>query len=144
MINGFEEIDHTADVGLRVFACSLDELVMQAARGMLHLMLEDAGSALQVTADGEKLQIAVEAETPDELLHVWLSELLFQMTVTGTFPVDFTVETCTPSELRVLIDLVPLTKDMAAAATEIKAVTWHGLSVEQTADGWQAQVIFDT
>jgi SHS2 domain-containing protein len=37
----------------------------------------------------------------------------------------------------------PYDSDKHQLKTEIKAVTYHGLSVEKTVRGWKAKVIFD-
>ena len=142
--NGFEEIDHTADAGIRVTAETLEQLLLAAARGMLHIMLGQIPVAAPERLTHEELWIPNESDAPDTLLHAWLSELLYQLTVRKSVPVHFDVRECRPASLRVTVSFQPLTREEAAAATEIKAVTWHGLTVERATDGWRAEVIFDT
>jgi len=142
----FEELDHTADVGIRARGETLEEMLIAAALGMLQLMFsaipekpdEDENAA------SDEHVITVEGGNAEELLRTWLSELLYRLTVDRTVPVGFDVEECTTQRIRVRVRSVPMDEDVAAAATEIKAVTWHGLRAEHTQDGWTGEVIFDT
>src|SRR2546430_11162075 len=68
----YEEIEHTADVGIRAYGSTLDELFANAAEGMFSLVA-DLGS---VKAVGE-IEVRLEAEDLPTLLLRWLSELLY-------------------------------------------------------------------
>src|SRR2546427_11618411 len=59
----YEEIEHTADVGIRAYGSTLDELFANAAEGMFSLVA-DLGS---VKAVGE-FQVRVRAEGPRTLM----------------------------------------------------------------------------
>jgi SHS2 domain-containing protein len=37
----------------------------------------------------------------------------------------------------------PLDRDRHEADMEVKAVTWHGYRVQKTANGFEAEIIFD-
>ena len=135
----YEYFEHTADVGLRVRATTLDELFADAARGMFALMID----ADEPTQAGQPVSFRLAADRLDDLLHDWLSELLFtfeaRQLVLGRFDVhitDTTLEAQACSE--------PLDPARHTPGTEIKAVTYHGLSVQRDADGYVAEVIVDT
>lgn len=115
-------------------------MLLAAARGMLQLMFSEIPD---VPAENE-YTLTAEGEDAEQLLRAWLSELLYRLTVERSAPVGFDVEECTPRRIRVRVASASMDERMAQAATEIKAVTWHGLHVEQTADGWIGEVIFDT
>ncbi len=154
----FEEFDHTADAGIRARGDTLAEMLIAAAHGMLQLMFsgvpesparpeapaESGDATRHSTAAVHEHSVAAEADDAEQLLHAWLSELLFRLTVDRSVPVGFDVEECTPRRIRVRMASVPMDERMAGAATEIKAVTWHGLRAEHTLDGWIGEVIFDT
>ena len=70
---GFEEIDHTADVGLRVWAPGLEGLFRQAALGLAALLTDPAELGAR---DGMRLEVrGIDLE---ELLVGWLNELLYR------------------------------------------------------------------
>ena len=71
----FELFDHTADLGLRVHASTFEELLVEAARGLLamHVANPEAVRPLQTRT------IELTSDDPSYLLFDWLSELVFAL-----------------------------------------------------------------
>ncbi len=133
-----EIFDHTADLGLRIRAPSLEELLIDAARGLFSVMVADLATVRPV----EEAAFRIDGENVEELLHDWLAELLF----------TFHVRRLVLAEFRVRVDAAgmtatargePIDPARHAIEVEVKAVTWHGLKVERRPDGWFAEVIVD-
>ena len=130
---GFEEISHTADWSARVWAEDLPSLFVEAARAMNSLSGTVIGTGPRVTQ-------TFEAEGPDveSLLVAFLSELVYyQEQENLAFDVF---------DLRVAAQW--LKAEMEGAQIEsvekaIKAVTYHNLKIEKTADGFETAVVFD-
>ena len=137
----FELFDHTADLGLRVRASTLEDLLADAARGLLamHVANPEAVRPVQTRV------IELAADDPSYLLFDWLSELLY------LFESDkFLVGECdiaisrSPWTLRATCRGEPMDPARHVMDHEVKAITYHGLRVLQSADGsWQAEVIVD-
>ena len=76
------------------------------------------------------------------LLFDWLRELLYRFDsrhlLLGRFAVRVTAAGLDGEAWG-----EPLDPARHALAHEVKAITYHGLKVEQTADGWLAEVIVD-
>lgn len=131
----WEPIEHTADVGLLVRAPTLDELFAESARGLFGLMGEARGP------DVRRERVSLEAPDLDALYVDWLSELLFLFEARGFVPL--------PVSVTVDAGGVRLEAEVAGPAglvqhgPGVKAVTFHGLSVGETSDGWQARVYLD-
>ncbi len=129
----FEEIPHTADWSFRAFGKDLRELFENAAHAIF---------ALEGAAPG-KPQIARPVEVTgidyESLLVNWLTELVWLQESNHETYHRFQIETLTPTELRAQVFGTPLT----ALNKVIKAVTYHNLKIEQTAEGWQATVVVD-
>ena len=133
----FEFIDHTADVGIRVEAPTLEDL------------FETAGLAFtEVVTSAESLDCSVERrfkleeDNIETLLVSWLQELLYLLDteelVFARFQVklhDCSLEATAWGEV--------FDPDRHMIKTEIKAVTYHQLEVAESDQGWQAQVILD-
>jgi SHS2 domain-containing protein len=134
----FETFDHTADVGLRIRAADLDTLFADAARAMFSVMAGD----LAAVRPREEVRIALEADELDALLREWLGELLYMFHVRKLVFSDFSVSVCQRG-LQGSARGEPMDAARHQLDVEIKAVTWHGLKVEQTNDGWLAEVIVD-
>jgi len=133
-----EYMEHAADAGIRVTADSREELFVRAAEGMFTLVAD----ARDIEPE-ELLTVSVEAPDIETLMVYWLSELNFYHQVHRWLfrkykiveMVDFRI-TAELNGIRV----VPNTRNVFA---EIKAVTYHGLSVRQEGDRWLAEIIFD-
>src|SRR5437870_13922780 len=69
----FELFEHTADLGLRVSANSLEELLIEAARGLLAMLVANPDAVRPV----QTKTIVLSAEDNNYLLFDWLSELLY-------------------------------------------------------------------
>jgi len=131
----WEEIEHTADVGLRVRGATLAELFANAARGMLDLAVGD-----EMTVQGQEC-VAIQLQAPDieTLLVDWLTELLYLMEDGSFIPSGVEVVEVEANALR-----AEVTGGAGADLHKhIKAVTYHDLSIEKTAGGYQATVVFD-
>lgn len=134
----YETFEHTADLGLRVRAASLDALFAEAGRALFSAVLED----VDAVEPRDRHEIRLAGEELEYLLFDWLRELLFQ------FDVEHRVFGRFEAHVREDgLDAVawgePFDERRHAPGHEVKAVTYHGLKVEQTSDGWLAEVIVD-
>ncbi|MEX2143775.1 MAG: archease [Anaerolineales bacterium] len=130
---GFEEIEHTADWSLRIWAPDMAGLLKQAAKGMHQL----SGISL---APGERVtrRITVEAVDAEGLLVNFLGELLHILDQEG---LAFDQYELSVAENVVIANLEG-TK-VAARKKEIKAVTYHNLKVKTNATRLEAELVFD-
>lgn len=135
-----EEIDHTADIGIRVHASGMVDLCLEAARAMFRLILDD----IAVRVATESCAVNARATDRDLLLRAWLSELLYIHASQRLFLTDFRIQSITSNEIHAVAGGIPMTGEMIDRATEIKAVTYHGLTVFESGGELHAQVIFDT
>lgn len=143
---GYEILDHTADVALRVFGESREALLENAARGMFSIMVDLDSVPLR-----GKVRVQVEAATFEDLLAKWLKELLYLFDVDGWAFTGFQAKELTAPtgdgngkwRLAAEAEGGPLSEAVRTGAP-VKAVTYHAFSVEQTHGGaWQAHLVFD-
>jgi SHS2 domain-containing protein len=130
---GFEEIPHTADWSLRVWADDLPSLFAESARAMNSL----SGT---VPARGPRVEWTFEAEAPDpeSLLVAFLSELVYAQEQENLVFDAFEVH-IDGQRLRVQME----GDSVAFADKAIKAVTYHDLRIEQKATGCEVIIVFD-
>jgi SHS2 domain-containing protein len=83
----FEFIEHTADIGVKAFGGSLEELFENAARGMFSIMIE-----LDKVKSTGVFKVSIEARDKEQLLVDWLSELLYIHEVHNVVLNDFELE----------------------------------------------------
>jgi len=129
----FEEIPHTADWSFRAFGKDLRELFENAAYAMFALEGAEPGEAKITRA------VAVTGIDYESLLVNWLTELLWLQESHHETYQRFQIETITPTALRAQVFGAP----MAGLNKIIKAITYHNLKIEQTAERWQATVVVD-
>jgi SHS2 domain-containing protein len=79
----------------------------------------------------------------DELFVRWLSELLFHLSADGVCFTHFRLQFAGEQKLAAQMEGGAVDFSRSEVHEEIKAVTYHQLSVKQTAEGWTATVIFD-
>jgi SHS2 domain-containing protein len=138
MNSAFEPIDHTADVGYRLFAPSLSELFVIAGRALF-----DAITELDSIRPEFERKIAVEAGDVEALLVAWLSELNFRCITELELFCEFDIEAISPTTVRATVRGEKIDPARHVIQTEIKAVTYHELFVRESEGGWEAQVILD-
>jgi Uncharacterized conserved protein len=111
MIMNYEILDHTADVCIRVYGKSFEEILTNAARAMMELITDR-----EMVEISEEIRIEVEGETKEELLVHWLQEILYFHQVKKMFFHDFEVDTISETKVK--------WKRLSA-----RALTWKGMSL---------------
>jgi SHS2 domain-containing protein len=137
-VSSFTPIDHTADVGYRLFAPTLAELFAVAGRALFDAITELDSIQLQL-----ERKIEVEAGDVEALLVTWLSELNFRCLTEFDLFCEFTIDAISTTAVRATVRGEKIDPARHVIQTEIKAVTYHELYVRQVENGWEAQVIFD-
>src|SRR5579863_4814538 len=132
----FREIEHTGDIGIEIEADSRAELFRRAAIAIARLMADTAG-----VRPLESRDLSIPGTGDADLMHDMLSGLL------RTFLVDsFIWSAATVDEdgagLRVHLLGERFDPNRHQFLEEIKAVTYHELSVRNADGRWFARVIF--
>ena len=139
-MGSYQVFEHTADVGLRVEAESLEQLLVEAARGAFSLVVENPDAI----EPRQTVTIDLEAEDATGLFVDWLRELIYRFETEHLLLSDFQVQLFDDNRrLHAECRGEPADWNRHLPDNELKAVTYHDLRVEQTANGWVAEVIFD-
>ena len=130
---GFEEIPHTADWSIRVWAQDLEGLLAESARGMCWLAGVELAGEPRITKTFES-----EEADNESLLVAFLSELVYyaEQENLGFDSFDIQIKN---GRLKVEMQGAPL-KSLSKA---IKAVTWHKLEIRESARGLEVEIVFD-
>jgi SHS2 domain-containing protein len=136
----FETFEHTADIGLRVEASSLEELFAEAGRGLMALIVENP----QAIEARQGFVIELEAEDLEGLFVDWLRELIYRFEAEHVLVREFQVRIADGNR-KIFAECRGETADWSRHLpdNELKAVTYHGLFVAQTPNGWEAEVVLD-
>jgi len=133
-VRRFEELEHTADLALRVYGRDLADLFETAAYAMFCQLAD-----LSVSEPIREMQVQVEGTDWESLLVNWLNELLYLHETSGLVYVDFEVLELSPQRLEARVAGAPA----SVVRGIIKAATYYDLSIVQSDQGYAATVVFD-
>jgi protein archease len=134
----FRILEHTADIGFEAFGSTLPEVFENAARAMAHLIADPA-----TVRPVEEVRIEVQGTDPPDLLVNWLSEILYQHDAERCLFRDFRVENLGEHAASGIAWGEKINPARHRTNLMVKAITYHQLSLQQTASGWRAQVYVD-
>ena len=135
----YELFEHTADLGLRVTAPDLEQLLAEAGRGLFSIIVENVAEVRAETP----IEVNVKGRDPTYLLFDWLCELLVIFDTRRLLLTSFDNVHLDDDGLTVTARGETLDPDRHQLLHEVKAITYHELTVTQTSDGWKAEVIVD-
>lgn len=132
------EIDHTGDIGITITAPSLSELFERAAWGMFSVLTD-----METVRPRQAHALTLQADDREKLLVQWLSELNFLHVTQHDLFSKFTIHELADDRLAATAWGEAIDPERHSVHTEIKAITYHQLEVQETDDGWRVQIIFD-
>ena len=135
-----EIFEHTADLGLRATAPTLELLMADAARGLFEIIAGDLAQIRPRPDHNERFEIA--GADPTWLLFDWISELHAAFELRRMLFCGFDVS-IDAAGLHATARGEPYDPARHTLAHEIKAITQHELCVVEAADGWKATLIVD-
>ncbi len=137
----YEFLDHTADILYRVRGSTIEELFEKAAEAMISVMVDldkvEVKNSVEVELKGSDLK---------ELLHNWLSELLFLVETQEMVFSKFAVKVIKDGEKYLLKGKVwgeKINPEKHQFKTEVKAVTYHMMEIESVNGGYETKVLLD-
>jgi SHS2 domain-containing protein len=133
-----EEVDHTADAGFIVWASGLEELFERTAWAMFTLIVDMETVQVRVSEE-----VRVEGTDLEDLLVRWLSDLNFRHITRSALFSRFRVEAIEETCLRATVEGEEVDPARHTIFTEIKAVTYHKLSIARTDGAYRAYIVFD-
>lgn len=136
-VPGYRIGNHPADLELWIRGRSREEIFINAAWGML-----DYTAPVVTPGEPTSRQIHLTASDPEELLVIWLNELLFLLETAEICFREITITNLTDREICASLGGVKLHPE-DERGPEIKAATYHQLSIRETNDGWEGHVILD-
>ncbi|MFZ3157370.1 MAG: archease [Smithella sp.] len=139
-MSNYKFFDHTADIGVEVTGRTKKELFVNAAGALFDVMLEN--KAVREAAKQQK-KITVEGADIADLLINFLRELLYLFNGEQFITDHFEIIKFKNKELAVQLTGESFNNKKHLIKTEIKAVTYSGLTVERVKAGWRARIIFD-
>ena len=141
----YKFFDHTADIGVEISGRTKKELFANAASALFDVLIEnnDSKSKTAKRVQGWQKIVTVEGSDVEDLLINFLREILYLFNGAGWVVSHCKIMECGNKRLKAQLMGEPYNKNKHSIKTEIKAVTYSGLTVERVKAGWRARVIFD-
>lgn len=136
----FEFIEHTADIAIKVYGHSHAEIFQNSAEAMFSILLD-----YKPKKNLEK-NIILEAVNLEDLLVIWLNELLSLFYADKFLPASFSIKLENKNTMKFLkVKLLGQSFDPYGNKmnTEIKAATYHNLKIKKEGSIYLTEVIFD-
>jgi SHS2 domain-containing protein len=131
-------IEHTADIRIEVEAPDVPGIFTRSALAMLDLMF-----GFESVGRKETRTITTTGDGVEELLIAWLNEVLYVYSVEGIVFSRFSHVEMTDKSFSAVGSGERLDCTKLSGGLEIKAATYHGLSIRPADGGWKATIIFD-
>ncbi len=137
----FEFIEHTADLGIKIYSDSLRDLFEDSCDILFDIILDSKPDNPDIEES-----IILEAQSYDELLVTWFNELISIFYTYKFLPLKCSLSLNEVRKTKVLkakLEGVRFDPYQEKVNTEIKAATYHDLEMKKIKQGYCAKVIFD-
>lgn len=132
--------DLTSDVMFESYGKDLPELFSNSAEALFEIICK-----IDKVVPSKEITIHVSANTEQELLYEWLSTLLTESEVAGLFFNKFEVAKIEGQNNKFSLTGKAWGEEISVekGETVVKAVTYYGLKLEKTEEGYLARVAMD-
>jgi SHS2 domain-containing protein len=132
----YEYIDHTADLGIRVYGKTIKDLFNNIAKAIFETQIEGEIELIK------EMNIELTSESQEDLFIDWCRELLYNFSVHGFIPKTYELSMKnTTLTARLVGDTFDAQRH--TVQLEIKNVTYHDFRIEKKGEYYHASVIFD-
>lgn len=135
---GYRKFGTTADVGVVSFGRELGEAFAEQAAGMFSLMTD-----LRKVRLVKVFEVQAEGVDREGLLVAWLNELLYLRDTQGFLGKRFELRSLPGPRLEATVYGEEFDDCRHVRKTEVKAVTYHLLAVEECPGGVRTRVVYD-
>ncbi len=133
----FEELEHTADVRMKISAQDITSLFSESGYALAKTMY----GPYPAETPTHFFPIVAEGKDPEELIVNFLSELLFLFETEYLVPQKFTLSV--GNSVSGIVSGVIFDRGKHAGGIGVKGISYSGLSLTKTDAGYELIIIFD-
>ena len=134
----FQILEHPSDLGIEVYGRSLEDIFCNAAKGLIAVI---AGTSH--IEPSKKRNVTIDANNRENLLVRWLSEVLFLFDTERFLIADIHMDFLHDNELKATVRGERYQSTKHDLQVDVKAITYHKLTIEEHDDFWLARVFVD-
>ncbi len=127
MSTPFEILEHPADLGIKAAGATLADAFVNAAWGLFSVILQRTGPPEHLTV--RLLRLA--GSDKHHLLVKWLSELLYMYDAERFVPVSMELQALSETECVARVEGESFDDGRHQAKLDVKAITYHQLTIEE-------------
>ncbi|MFC2140282.1 archease [Candidatus Auribacterota bacterium] len=136
-----KEIAHTADIGIEIQEKNLNDIFITAGHWLIKKLVEVPENDL---FKQKKQKISLNEADLADLLVAFLNEIIYYFSGEKIILNHFEITNLTETKLSLSASAIDMTQvEKIKPKTEIKAATYHKLSLEKENNLWKAIVFFD-
>jgi len=135
---GFRILEHPSDLGIEAYGRTLARAFEQSASGLISIIVDPSS-----LSGKESRRVSLAARDTDQLLVKWLEEILYLYDGTGFMTSEAVVEEMTPTGLRAVLRGEAFDSALHTPRLDVKAITYHQLSIRSAQGGFVATVYLD-
>jgi len=132
----FRELPHTADIKIEARAPTKETLFSEACNALMQIMYGEDRRSL------DTIELVVDADDTEAQLADFLSEVLFRSEVDGLVFSDAVVH-IDGSHLHAVMHGEPFDRNRHAGGTEVKGISYSGMSITRDTNGYMLEILFD-
>ncbi len=129
--NDIIPIEHTADAGFIIKGETTNDLFLNAAKALCNLM------EVEEIAPVKEEKITLEAPSKEELLILWLNEIIFLAEQKSIIPKDIHIIF---EGNKIIVNFKPV---RVTIRVEVKAATYYKVGIKKTKTGYSTDIFFD-
>ena len=138
MEEGYSTFEHTGDLGLEVWAASAARLYGLAAEALMAQIVDARGSRSELDSP-----LRLSGDDPSDLLIHWLNTVLLESELQGAAWTRADVRVLTPNSLQATLCGVRRDPARHTFLREVKAVSYHYLSLELEGPICRCRLVLD-
>lgn len=138
---GYEFLEHTADVYVSAWGDSLEEAFESAAKAMMEVVT-DPGKV----EPRKEIEVSLEARDLENLLYIWLEEIIIMVDAEGLLFTEFQVSEVTRAEqphITATLRGEEFDSTRHEQRQAVKAVTYHMMEIKDEGDGLVLKFVLD-
>jgi SHS2 domain-containing protein len=135
---GFRILEHPSDLGIEASGSTIGEAFEQAAHGLMAVIAEPE----TIKAVDERT-VELDAQDTESLLVRWLSEILYLYDGEDYLVKEAKIDSISATDLRAHVLGEKYQPKKHTLKLDVKAVTYHQLSIETRNGGTTVRVFFD-
>lgn len=137
-MDDFRILDHPADLGIEARGSTLAKAFENAASCLVSIILDPA-----TVEKHEERSLHLTASDPEQLLVKWLEEILYLYDGAQFVVREAEVLQLSPGELKGVVRGERFSIGKHVTRLDVKAITYHQLSIRETPDGAVVTVFLD-